>query len=289
MTSTSRSGSPTSTAETASGSAETELRPAKRHQTQAGTELQAQLDDIESQNTQAELKLKIQQQPVYQEAHQLRMDEQTQVARTLAASQQVATPMFWSLTQQPGETKATLIAPPFLPHDVHAAVVAGPVPLLENTIEPPVESNRISRPPAKTKAQLHNPDFFQSKTIAGRYSEWADVGVVNSIKSRLLPTNRGRGLPRAGHTRRATDNLRRNRNLPEAIDKQIERGLTRPAALELVTKVISEFGGLDSISQQSLILEFSTGVRGCIRAESRSDTIGGHVLGFRPVSPAQQR
>lgn len=49
-----------------SGSAETEWRPAKRQRTQAETELQAQLDDLESQNKQAELKLKIQQQLVYQ-------------------------------------------------------------------------------------------------------------------------------------------------------------------------------------------------------------------------------
>lgn len=90
----------------------------------------------------------------------------------------------------------------------------------------------MSEQPAKTKAQLHNPDFFQSKTVAGRYSEWADDGVVSSIKSRLVPTNRGMGLPRAGHTRRASNNLRRKRNLPEAIDKLIERGLTRPAALD---------------------------------------------------------
>jgi len=137
MTSTSCTGSPTSTAETASGSAETELRPAKRQRTQAETELQAQLDDLESQNKQAELKLKIQQQLVYQKALQLQMDEQTQVPRTLAASQQVATPMFWSLTQQPGQTTAALIAPPFLPHGVHATTAAGPVPLLEGSIEPP--------------------------------------------------------------------------------------------------------------------------------------------------------
>ena len=249
-TSTSCTGSHTSAAETeTSGSAATKLPPAKRQRTQAETELQAQLDDLESQNKQAELKLKIQQQLVYQKALQLQMDKQTQAARTLAASQQVATPMVWSLTQQPGQTTAALHAPPFLPHGVHATTAAGLVPLLEGSIEPPVESNRMSGQPAKTKAQLHNPDFFQSKTIAARYSEWADDGVVSSIKSRLVPTM---GLPRAGHTRRATDNLRRNRNLPEAIDKLIERGLTRSAALELVTKVISEFGGLDSISQQSL-------------------------------------
>ena len=235
ITSTSRPGSHTSTAETeTSGSAETELRPAKRQRTQAETELQAQLDDLESQNKQAEMKLKVQQQLVYQKALQLQMQEQTQAARTLAASQQVGTPIFWSHTQQLGQATAAPIAPPFLPHGVQATTAAGTVPLLEGSIEPLVESIRMSGQPARTKAQLHNPDIFQSKTIAGRYSEWADDGKVSGIKCRLVPTNRGMGLPRAGHTCRATDNLRGNRNLPEAIDKLIERGLTRPAALELV-------------------------------------------------------
>ncbi|DBA86781.1 TPA: hypothetical protein ACH3X1_016624 [Trebouxia sp. C0004] len=284
-TSTSRTGSHTSAAETeTSGSAETELRPAKRQRTQAETELQAQLDDLESQNKQAELKLKIQQQLVYQKALQLQMDEQTQAARTLAASQQVPTPMVWSLTQQPGQTTAALIAPPFLPHGVHATTAAGPVPLMEGSIEPPVDSKRMSEQPARTKAQLHNPDFFQSKTIAGRYSEWADDGNVSSIKSRLVPTNRGMGLPRAGHTRRATDNLRRNRNLPEAIDKLIERGLTRPAALELVTKVLSEFDGLDSISQQSLafheLAHKSSGDAGTKLLGKRGKTVQDFELAF---------
>ncbi|KAL0025982.1 hypothetical protein WJX77_010510 [Trebouxia sp. C0004] len=88
------------------------------------------------------------------------MDEQTQAARTLAAPQQVGTPMVWSLTQQPGQTTAALIAPPFLPHGVHATTAAGLVPLLEGSVEPPVESNRMSGQPAKTMAQLHNPYFF---------------------------------------------------------------------------------------------------------------------------------
>lgn len=284
-TSTSCTGSHTSAAETEmSGSAETEWRPAKRQRTQAETELQAQLDDLESQNKQAELKLKIQQQLVYQKALQLQTDKQTQAASTLAASQQVATPMVWSLTQQPGQTTAALIAPPFLPHGAHATSVAGLVPLMEGSIQPPVESNRMSGQPAKTKAQLHNPDFFQSKTVAGRYSEWADDGVVSSIKSRLVPTNRGMGLPRAGHTRRASDNLRRKQNLPEAIDKLIERGLTRPAALELVTKVVSEFDGLDSISQQSLafheLAHKSSGDAGTKLLGKRGKTVQDFELAF---------
>ena len=64
-------------------------------------------------------------------------------------------------------------------------------------------------------------------------------------------TKRGLGLPKIGHAARASDNLRMNRNLPEAIDRLIERGLSREAAIALVEKVVSDFGGLKSIAQQS--------------------------------------
>ncbi len=98
---------------------------------------------------------------------------------------------------------------------------------------------------------LRNPVFFAGSTVAERYEEWADDGQHNSVKSRLVLTKRGLALPKTGHEGRASDNLRRNRNLPEAIDRLILKGLTREAAIALVERVVSNFGGLKSIAQVS--------------------------------------
>jgi len=50
------------------------------------------------------------------------------------------------------------------------------------------------------------------------------------------------GLPSTGHTKRAVDNLRKNRDLPEAIEQLVEQGLSSEAAIVLVTKVMEDFG-----------------------------------------------
>ena len=99
---------------------------------------------------------------------------------------------------------------------------------------------------------LHNPVFFAGNTVAEQYQEWANDGQHKSVKSRLVLTKKGLALPRTGHTTaRATDNLRKNRNLPEAVDKLIHKGLTLEAAIALVERVVSNFGGLKSIAQKS--------------------------------------
>ena len=98
---------------------------------------------------------------------------------------------------------------------------------------------------------LRSPVFFAGSTVAEQFQEWADDGQHKSIKSRLVLTKRGMALPRTGHADRATDNLRKYRNLPEAIDELIHKGLTVEAAIALVEGVVSTFGGLKSIAQKS--------------------------------------
>jgi len=104
---------------------------------------------------------------------------------------------------------------------------------------------------ARPTPTLRNPVFFAGSTVAELYQEWADDGQHNSVKSRLVLTKRGLALPKTGHEGRASDNLRRNRNLPEALDRLIHKGLTKEAAIALVERVVSNFGGLKSIAQVS--------------------------------------
>jgi hypothetical protein len=104
---------------------------------------------------------------------------------------------------------------------------------------------------ARPTPTLRNPVFFAGSTVAERYQEWADDRQHNSVKSRLVLRKRGLALPKTGHEGRASDNLRRNRDLPEAIDRLILKGLTKEAAIALVERVFSKFGGLKSIAQVS--------------------------------------
>lgn len=87
--------------------------------------------------------------------------------------------------------------------------------------------------------------------MEGRYQERADDGKLGSIKGRLVPRGKRLGPPKTGHTARAFDNLRENRNAPQAIDGLIERGLSREAAMSLVEKVVSDCD-LTTVSQQSI-------------------------------------
>ena len=259
MSSTSQTGSaaPASTAETVSVSAraastDTEERLAKRQRKESETEAQAQLDDLQSQNRRAELELQIQQELVYQES--LKLQQKQVAAKRAAAQQALRMPTVWSSAQQPAQVVAALTVQTCHPQGVQPIIAAGPLPPMQVTLpcsEAPVKGIIASGKPAKPEAALCNPVLFTSKTIAGRYGEWADNGVHGgSIKSQLKPTKRGLGLPKIGHKARAGDNLRNNRNLPEAIDGLIERGLSREAAIALVEKVVSDFGGLKSIAQQ---------------------------------------
>ena len=113
----------------------------------------------------------------------------------------------------------------------------------------PASSNARQARPAR---MLRSPVFFAGSTVAERFQEWADDGQHKSIKSRLVLTKRGLALPRTGHADRATNNLRKYRNLPEAIDELIHKGLAVEAAIALVERVVSNFGGLKSIAQKSI-------------------------------------
>ena len=83
---------------------------------------------------------------------------------------------------------------------------------------------------------MRNPVFFAGSIDAERYQEWADAGQHKSVKSRLVLTKRGVALLKTGQKGRASDNLRENRNLPEAIHEFIHKGLTREAAIALVAQ-----------------------------------------------------
>ena len=140
------------------------------------------------------------------------------------------------------DSQSSIAAPHALPMQAALPSLAVPAQGI------PASSNAQRARPAR---MLRNPVFFAGNTVAERYREWADDGQHKSVKSRLVLTKKGLALPRTGHTARATDNLRKNRNLPEAIDKLIHKGLTVEAAIALVERVVSNFGGLKSIAQKS--------------------------------------
>ncbi len=104
------------------------------------------------------------------------------------------------------------------------------------------------------------------------YRKWADDGVVSSTKSRLVVL----GKETEASQDRATDNLRK---LPEAIFKLFERGLIRPADRSLMRKVFSKFGGLTTISQQSLAFH-DLPPKSAAKAETRGKT-GKTFLDFK--------
>ena len=106
--------------------------------------------------------------------------------------------------------------------------------------------------PSKVVRTL-NPDMFKSQTIHGRYQEWVGGGQYASIKSQVSRSKRGWELPKkkgTKHTGAASDNLRRNVHLPEAIEHFVMQGLSEDAAVALVTQVVTDLG-LTSIFTQS--------------------------------------
>ena len=107
--------------------------------------------------------------------------------------------------------------------------------------------------PSKLEMVLKNPDMFKSQTIHGRYQEWVGGGQHASIKSQVKRSKRGWELPRTKGTQHvggASERLRRNVHLPEAIEHLVMQGLSEDAAVALVTQVVSDFG-LTRISTQS--------------------------------------
>ena len=64
-------------------------------------------------------------------------------------------------------------------------------------------------------------------------------------------------LPRTGHSEQAVNNLRKNRDLPEAIEHLVEQGLSSEAAIALVTAVLKNFGLTTKRGRGKLIVQQS--------------------------------
>ena len=112
------------------------------------------------------------------------------------------------------------------------------------------DSTMPAAQPSKVKL---NPDLFKSKTIHGRYQEWVGGGQYASIKSQVRRSKRGWELPKkkgTQHVGGASERLRRNVHLPEAIEHLVIQGLSEDAAVALVSQVVLDFG-LTTIATQS--------------------------------------
>ena len=116
-----------------------------------------------------------------------------------------------------------------------------------------VEDVRVPAAQPSKVVRTLNPDMFKSQTIHGRYQEWVGGGQYASIKSYVNRSKRGWELPKekgTQHTGAASDNLRRNVHLPEAVEHLVMQGLSEEAAVALVSQVVLDFE-LTTIATQS--------------------------------------
>jgi len=208
-------------------------------------ELQAELDQLKSQWRQKKLQLQIdtQKQAILElDQHEEKLKRRQNAAQhgTLATQASLALSTS-NCDVQPSNSLCT----PFTLYVEDQTEL--PSSNAEGCTVPAPQSNNITNAPK-------NPDFFQSQTIAGRYQEWIGGGHRAGIKSQLVMKKSGSnfrlGLPGSGHTEPAVDNLRKKRDLPEAVEQLVLQGLSSDAAVALVTKVVNDFG-LKSISDQS--------------------------------------
>ncbi len=170
------------------------------------------------------------------------------------------------------DSQSSIAAPHALPMQAALPSLAVPAQGI------PASSNAQRARPAR---MLRDPVFFAGSTVAAQYREWADDGQHKRIKSRLVLTTKGLALPRTGHTTRATDNLRKNRNLPEAIDELIHKGLTVEAAIALVERVVSDFGGLKSIAQKRVAFHQMAHKSAAVAETTVLGNTGKTVMAFR--------
>ncbi len=129
------------------------------------------------------------------------------------------------------------------------------------------------------KLPKKNPDLFKTGTISGRYHEWIGDGQCSGIKSQLVPQKNGEGrmrLPRTGHSEEAVNNLRKNRDLPEAIEQLVEQGLSSKAAIALVTIVLKDFGLTTKTGREKPIVKQSSAF--FILRSTPADKIGTRLL-----------
>ena len=210
-----------------------ETKEGTRAETDSDEEQQA-IDAMKKQNRKRALQLqKDQEEQIVRELdakqqaltkrRRLQEEEEEQIARELDAEKQALTKrkIEWEWTQQLAQARPGFTTQlPLADHLQPSKEVLSPPMLLADLLQcssqMPASSitSRDHKQAAKTEAQLHNPSLFQSSTIEGRYQEWADDGAYKSIKSCLKPAKKGLQLPKTGHTDRASDNLRKNRNLP---------------------------------------------------------------------------
>ena len=197
-----------------------QLRSLRRH-----TELQLQID------TEKQAMLELGQQQEILRTRQLMTNAQGNKALTA----QVMSASTSEQDVQPSNTPYTL--------ELQAQAVLSCSSTAEDSTVPAAQ-------PSKVKL---NPELLKSKTIHGMYQEWVGGGQYASIKSYVVWTRRGWELSKkkgTQHTGAASDNLRRNVHLPEAIEHLVIQGLSEDAAVALVSQVVLVFG-LTTIATQS--------------------------------------
>lgn len=176
--------------------------------------MQAEIDQLRSQNRQQELQL------------QLAIEKQAALELAGRKDNFKTRQLLWSAAKHGSlcceKSKADSLA-------FHCKVQASSTLCIPSTLDstlplrsnaaaecllPAPQSKEVVKQPSRFRF-LSKPDFFQSQTIAGRYQEWIGDGHYAGIKSQLVMKKSGPnlrlGLPTTGHTKSAVDNLRRKK------------------------------------------------------------------------------
>ena len=245
--------------------------PSKRQRveaTAAQTEKQAKIDAMKLQNRQDELDLKLdlQLEAEEQTAHELAQMKDALIRRKMMRS---------NAEHSTNLTEVLTTGPAMLPSTSVMSQTGQPVSLPDPAA--PVPFTTLVEKPKKLPKK--NPDLFKSGTISGRNHEWVGDGQCSGIKSQLVPQKNGEGrmrLPKTGHSEEAVDNLRKNRDLPEAIEHLVEQGLSSEAAIALVTKVLKDFGLTTKRGRENLIVKQSSAF--FILRSTPADKVGTRLL-----------
>ena len=240
--------------------AEVQEPPSKRQRveaTTAQTQKQAKIDAMTLQNRQDELDLKL----------DLQLEAEEQKAHELAEMKDA---LIWRKMMRSNAEHSTNLTEAFTTGPAMSSVQTGntpSTPVMSQTGQPVSLLDPAAPGPFTTlvenpkKLPKKNPDLFKSGTISGRYHEWVGDGQCSGIKSQLVPQKNGERrmrLPRTGHSEEAVNNLRKNRDLPEAIEHLVEQGLSSEAAGALVTKVLKDFGLTTKRGREKLIVKQSS-------------------------------
>ncbi len=249
--------------------------PSKRQKleaTAAQLEMQAEVDAMMFQNRQKEVELQLRAEK--QKAHELAQQEDALNARE----------MLWRRAQHSTNLTAAFTTGPAMLPSVQTGNTPS-TPVMSQTGQPVSLPDPAAPEPFSTlvekpkKLPKKNPDLFKSGTISGRYHEWVGDGQCSGIKSQLVPQKNGEGrmrLPRTGHSEEAVNNLRKNRDLPEAIEHLVEQGLSSEAAIALVTKVLKDFGLTTKRGREKPIVKQSSAF--FILRSTPADKVGTRLL-----------